>query len=59
MIKRTMPLPEKKIVENSSCREQNAREKITGTIRHKHNEVVPIKTKRRLKGGKNGRKLTC
>ena len=59
MIKRTRPLPEKKkIVGNSSCREQNAREKITGSIRHKHNEVVPIKTKRRLKGEKNGRKRT-
>ena len=52
MIKRTMPLPEKKIVQNSSCQEQNAREKITGSMRHKHNEMVPIKTKRRLKGKK-------
>ena len=47
-----MPLPEKKTVQNSSCQEQNAREKITGSMRHKHNEMVPIKTKRRLKGKK-------
>ena len=45
-------------MENSSCQEQNARETITGSIRHKHNEVVPIKTKRRLKGRKHGKKLT-
>ena len=59
MIKRTMPLPEKKIVQNSFCQEQNAREKITGSMRHKHNEMVPIKTKRRLKGKKWKKTNTC